>query len=38
MSLFCPKEKCKSVKGPCGCEKIMGIILIVVILWIVLSR
>lgn len=26
MSLFCPLAKCKEVKGPCNCEKVMGVI------------
>ena len=30
MSLFCPKDACKAKKGPCNCEKIMGIVIVVI--------
>jgi len=30
MSLFCPMKGCKEQKGPCKCEKIMGVIIVLV--------
>jgi hypothetical protein len=30
MSLFCPRAECKAQQGPCKCEKIMGLIVVVV--------
>ncbi len=33
MSIFCPMEKCKAQPGPCTCEKIMGAVLVVGLLY-----
>jgi len=30
MSLFCPRQQCKTQQGACKCEKIMGVIALVV--------
>jgi len=27
MSFVCTMEKCKKVKGPCNCEKVMSVLL-----------
>lgn len=38
MSFFCPRQQCKSIKGACLCEKIMGGIALVIIIVVVGKR